>query len=339
MFAKKYLLAFVLFAFTFTLSAQNVKRLDNSIKTVADRTIEQILLRNIPDVFDLASSSRSITVAILDFDCLSNTLSEYVASDLTKYFLGNIKFTIVDRQNLDRAKRELNFNMSLDVNEETAQRIGHFVGAQVVVFGSIKPLGNMYRMQARAITVEKGIVLAQENINIRKRDIKPFIGSLRPSRGPISLSGLKPLEPVEASAVIGMGASFLTSGGTVGWDLMTAVVHAGINLQSSGGFFLNILGDAGAGLGVGFGSYYCGGSVEILLLKYFLIGAGGGMTGANDSSSGDAIIPFSPYVRGSLAFRLFPDTFDQMSIKAFYDYNFDYGFRLGVVFNIFQFFN
>jgi TolB-like protein len=151
--------------------------LDKSIETVANGIIKQILMRNIPEVFDFSSSIKTITVAILDFDSSSNALSEYVSYDLTKYFLGNMRFTVVDRLNLDRARKELNFNMSFEVNEENAQRIGHFVGAQVVIFGSIKPLGNMYRMQARAITVEKGIVLAQESINIIKRDIEKITGT------------------------------------------------------------------------------------------------------------------------------------------------------------------
>jgi len=172
MLAKKYLLAFVLFFFTISLSAQNVETLDNAIKTVAERSSEQIILRNIPETFDF--TTKTITVAILDFDCSSKTLSEYIVSDLTKYFLRNMKFTPVERQKLENARRELKFNMSSEVDDNSAQRIGKFVGAKVVIFGSVKPFGKMYRMEARAIAVEKGIILAQENVNIREKDIKPF---------------------------------------------------------------------------------------------------------------------------------------------------------------------
>jgi TolB-like protein len=154
--------------------------LDKSIETVADGIIKQILMRNISEVFDFSSSIKTITVAILDFDSSSNALSEYVSYDLTKYFLGNMRFTVVDRQNLDRARKELNFNKTFEVSEENAQRIGHFVGAQVVVFGSIKPFGNMYRMQARAITVEKAVVLAQESISIKNDDILTVLTPKQP---------------------------------------------------------------------------------------------------------------------------------------------------------------
>jgi hypothetical protein len=173
---KKFFLAFLLFFFTVSLYAQNVETLDNAIKTVAERSIEQIILRNIPEVFDF--NSNTISVAIMDFDCSSKALSEYIVSELTKYFLRNMKFTPVERKKLDNARRELKFNMSSDVDDNSAQRIGKFVGAKVVIFGTVKPFGKMYRMEARAIAVEKGIILAQENVNIREKDIKPFMAQI-----------------------------------------------------------------------------------------------------------------------------------------------------------------
>jgi len=193
--------------------------LDNAIKEVADRIIEQIILRNIPEVFDFTSNT--IKVAILDFDCSSKALSQYIVSDLTKYFLRNMKLVLVDRQNLDRARKELKFNMSSEVDDNTAQSIGKFVGAQVVIFGSVKPFGKMYRMEARAITVEKGIILAQENVNIREKDIKPFITKTSPPKSSwnniTNSANRNYLEIISGDVqfsddLIGGGGSFLVGG-------------------------------------------------------------------------------------------------------------------------------
>jgi len=340
MFTKKYLLVFALLSFTFKLSAQNIVTLDNAIQTSVNQIMGQILMRDTLAVQDFNATLNNITtVAILDFDAPSVGVSEYIVSEFTAYFLTNPRFSIVDRHNLDRARKELDFNMAGEVSDRTAQRIGQFVGAQVVVFGSIRPIENMYRMQVRAINVETGIVRAQVNTNnIRTKDIRPFIGKQprdpRPPREP------RQREPVNASAAVGFSTTFFTSGGTLGFDMVMGGLSVGLNIQSSDKFFLNILGDAGGGIGFENGSYYFGGSVEILLLKYILLGAGGGMTGANKLNSGDEIIPFSPYIRGSLAFRLFPND-DEMSfsIKAFYDYYFDYGYRMGIAISILKFFN
>jgi TolB-like protein len=199
------------------------------------------------------------------------------------------------------------------------------------------------------VRIERPAPVAPVPSNAGRAQARPGAAPAIP-REPRPPRELKKVDPIETSAAFGFVGSPFTSGGTVGWDFMTLGIQAGIHLQSSNGFFLNILGDAGAGYGMRleadvagdtFVSYYCGGSVEILLLKYFLIGTGGGMTGAGGGTSGwNEIIPFSPYIRGSWAFSLSPDDdYQQMSVKVFYDYIFDYGYRLGAAFNMLVFFN
>jgi hypothetical protein len=261
------------------------------------------------------------------------------------------KFDIIDRGAVGDILKEHDFQLSDLSDDRKTVELGKILNANFLMRPSVMPLAGDLFLESRIVEVNTGRMINSAEVRIKAdlSDAYEKLGELvsaltgtaparNASRKPRPPREPKQREPVEAAAALGIGASFLTSGGTAGLDLGTAEIHFGINLQSSSNFFLNILGDAGAGLGVDFGSYYCGGSVEILVLKYFLPGAGGGMAGANDSSSGNAIIPFSPYIRGSLAFRLFPDDFDQMSIKAFYDYKFDYGYRLGVVFNFFIFF-
>jgi hypothetical protein len=74
------------------------------------------------------------------------------------------------------ARKELNFNMSGEVNDETAQKIGRFLGAQVVVFGYIKPMGNTVRFKVCAITVETAEILGIYMENIKKGDITGTFG-------------------------------------------------------------------------------------------------------------------------------------------------------------------
>jgi len=61
---------------------------------------------------------------------------------------------IVDRKDLDLIRSEEQFQLSGEVSDETAQRIGHKLGAQTIISGSFASLDSQYRLRLRAIAVE-----------------------------------------------------------------------------------------------------------------------------------------------------------------------------------------
>jgi len=120
-------------------------------------------------------------VAVINFDARSYTsrsaiISEYIIDELEKNLVNNGNFSMVDRQNIDKARNELSFNMSGEVSDESAQSIGRFLGAQVVIFGSIEPLGNIIRFRVRAIRVESGEILGVDTRNVQQSDVKRIFG-------------------------------------------------------------------------------------------------------------------------------------------------------------------
>jgi TolB-like protein len=94
--------------------------------------------------------------AILGFDSASPDLTDYVIEELTIRIVGTRNLSVVDRQEmgLELLNRELNFQLSGDVSDETAQAIGKKFGAQYVVSGSFTPLGERYRIRFRVVHVE-----------------------------------------------------------------------------------------------------------------------------------------------------------------------------------------
>lgn len=338
MLRKKYLLAVLLLTVSLVVFAQNTETLDEAIRKSATQIIAQILLRTVD--IDSTDLFNNVTVAILDFETSSNDLSEYIVIDLTKYFLRDPKFTIVERQFLDRARRELNFNMSGEVSDGSAQSIGNFVGSQIVVFGSIKPQGNVYRLQMRAITTEKGVIIGQETVNIRARDIEQFIGKesapIQPSVPPKVFAPTRPSAPPTEYTVlplVGLYASFFTNGGTNGLDFETVGIQPGINIRSSKKLCINIMGDLMGGWGFGGSdldmvlSYNAGGIMEILLFRHFLFGVGGGIGGVLNLYGNADPLSF-PYIRGSFSY-LFDNDSNSLSLKIYYDYNFENAFKVG----------
>jgi len=92
--------------------------------------------------------------------------SEYVLSSLAENGVNDGVFTVVDRQQLNDIRSELNFQYSGEVSDASAQRIGQMFGAQSIVSGSITTISSMYRITLRAISVENAELQGQFTQNI-----------------------------------------------------------------------------------------------------------------------------------------------------------------------------
>jgi len=93
--------------------------------------------------------------------------SEYILFSLIENGVNDEMFTVVDRQQLDLIRSELNFQWSGEVSDTSAQEIGQMLGAQTIVSGSVTEVGSEYRIQVRAISVLTAALqgLSSQNIN------------------------------------------------------------------------------------------------------------------------------------------------------------------------------
>nr|WP_274622092.1 CsgG/HfaB family protein [Myxococcus fulvus] len=66
---------------------------------------------------------------------------------------------LVEREQLDLPMKEQDFHQSDRVDPETRAQLGHLIGAEVVVLGSIQRSGPLLRVAARFVHVETGEVL------------------------------------------------------------------------------------------------------------------------------------------------------------------------------------
>jgi formylglycine-generating enzyme required for sulfatase activity len=64
------------------------------------------------------------------------------------------KVVVVDRNSLDIIRREQNFQLSGEVDDNSAQAIGKMLGAQSVVAGSLVDMGGTYRFRVYTLNVE-----------------------------------------------------------------------------------------------------------------------------------------------------------------------------------------
>jgi len=105
-------------------------------------------------------------IIVLNFTSDWPKLTDYIIEELIGYIVNDGTLTVVDRANLETVRKELNFQLSGDVDDETAQSIGKILGAQTIISGGITAIGNAYRLRIRAISVQTAQVLGMQNVDI-----------------------------------------------------------------------------------------------------------------------------------------------------------------------------
>ena len=112
---------------------------------------------------ELPAGSR---VAIVAFESPNDNLSDYIMEELTGALI-DCHIEVADRQNLEYVFRELNFQMSGNVSDESAQSIGKFLGAQLVITGQLTDTGAAYRLRTSAVHVEKATRISVPRFDVR----------------------------------------------------------------------------------------------------------------------------------------------------------------------------
>jgi TolB-like protein len=129
-------------------------------------------------------------VVVLNFQSDYRELSNYVIDEMIANLVNIGNLAVVDRQNLSTIQEEINFQMSGEVSDESAQTIGQKLGAQTIVSGAITPLGDLYRFRVRAIEVETAAIQGVWNQNIKTDGVLAALTKDKSYQGPsISKTG------------------------------------------------------------------------------------------------------------------------------------------------------
>jgi hypothetical protein len=99
-------------------------------------------------------------LALLNFNSPTEAFSRYALDELAAVFVANGRLLIVDRTDIDLIRAETAFQLSGEVNDESAQSIGKMLGAQSILSGSLTELGGVYRFMVKVLNVETARVQA-----------------------------------------------------------------------------------------------------------------------------------------------------------------------------------
>jgi hypothetical protein len=102
-------------------------------------------------------------VALINIASNDGDEGVYYADELAVMFVNARRYTMVDRASIDVVLGEQNFQMSGYVDDDSAVSIGKFLGATVVITGSINGSGARKRLVLKALDVRTAEILAMSS--------------------------------------------------------------------------------------------------------------------------------------------------------------------------------
>ena len=110
---------------------------------------------------------RGSTVVMIEFETTSDELANHVIDEMNHNLVTVGLIRPVERRRLNTIRSELSLNMHGEVSDDFAQRIGHMLGAQYIILGSISTVTDQYILRFRAITTETATIVWSFSQNIR----------------------------------------------------------------------------------------------------------------------------------------------------------------------------
>ena len=107
-------------------------------------------------------------IAILNITSPSSRLSTYSIDELQGAILDIGNLVLLDRHSIEQARRELNFQHSGEVSDDTMLQAGRRLGAVYVVTGFFLDITDTYRLVIRVLSVQSGTVEGQYRTDVLK---------------------------------------------------------------------------------------------------------------------------------------------------------------------------
>ncbi|MDR1985511.1 MAG: CsgG/HfaB family protein, partial [Treponema sp.] len=100
------------------------------------------------------------TIAVVSIASRDAESAEFVLDELAYVIVSSGNFKVVDRKSLDAIRSEQNFQLSGDVDDDSAVSIGKLLGANIVITGSISGTGSTRRLRLKALDVKTAEIVA-----------------------------------------------------------------------------------------------------------------------------------------------------------------------------------
>jgi pyrimidine operon attenuation protein/uracil phosphoribosyltransferase len=97
-------------------------------------------------------------IAIVYVTARDTDVAEYIAEEL-EFIMVDQSFTLIDRSQLDRIRKEQNFQLSGEVDDAQAVNVGKLSGANIIITGAVTGTGDLRRLRLRALDTQTAQVV------------------------------------------------------------------------------------------------------------------------------------------------------------------------------------
>jgi hypothetical protein len=160
------LLSFLLIVFLLSCTSQQTTATHKEDAYSDDYVTLDTAITKTASYFSQNLTSKS-NIALIGFDTENKTLSDYIFEEFWINFEDNSSLVLVDRKNLELISKEMDYQLSGQVSDDSAKSIGRQFGAQTLLYGKLTRLGNEYRLSVYATDVERA------TSSLRAANIKP----------------------------------------------------------------------------------------------------------------------------------------------------------------------
>jgi len=161
----------------------------------------------------ISALPRNSQVLIVNMQSDTQKTSEYIMGRLTGQLVNSRSLIVVDREKLDTIRQEEQFQMSGEVSDSTAQRIGHKLGAQTIVLGSFMQIGSQYQLRVRAIAVETAHYQGDLTISVKPDRVLRGLEQEPGAGGNTAWGGLHDPKRLYLGGRAGLSLGFYGNGG------------------------------------------------------------------------------------------------------------------------------
>jgi TolB-like protein len=128
-----------------------------------------------PTVAIMFFNNNVFTKDARDYDGLSKGIADFLITEMA----ANPGIRLIERDQVQKLVDEQKLVAGGQVDRETAVRVGKLLGAQHMIFGGFMadPKGN-FRIDARAVGVERGVIEYSERVQDRSDNVMELIGAL-----------------------------------------------------------------------------------------------------------------------------------------------------------------
>lgn len=132
-----------------------------------EQSMAELAYKLLPFI-DVNQPKPSVAVMNFSFETSNPSLENYISGLVFEKLFATGKLKLIERENIDKVLSEQKFQLSGNVDDDSAKSIGKIVGVDYVCYGNIAELGDVLRVSGKMVDVLSGEVVSMGSVSLVK---------------------------------------------------------------------------------------------------------------------------------------------------------------------------